>query len=153
MSELANYLKEWMKGVVEAFGKDIEALSHENLDKTWGESTRSGYDYAYEVALINRRVGCRLRGEDPGPMPWDFGKEWLKAPAEYRSKQKVIEFLNLTGDEVLNSIGDDPERQVKVGDEMQTVYQIVFFATSHTAYHDAQLNFIQEMTGDMAVHW
>src|SRR5579864_7671611 len=37
----------------ELFVKDIEAITHEDLAKSWGVSSRTGYDIAYEVAIIN----------------------------------------------------------------------------------------------------
>ena len=58
---------------------------------------------------------------------------------------------------MLDSIGTDVEKSVPVsgpgGVGTRPIYQIVIGAAKHTFYHDAQLNFIQQLTGDMEVHW
>jgi hypothetical protein len=33
------------------------------------------------------------------------------------------------------------------------IYELVFFAAMHNMYHDAQLNYVQQLYGDMDVHW
>jgi len=137
----------------EFFVKDINAISHEDLGKSWGAGSRTGYDIAYEVAIINRRMAFWCRGENPGPMPWKFGEEWLKAPAEFQNKEAVIGLIKETADELLNCANGDIEKEVVIGEDEAFVYQMILRGAQHTSYHAAQLNFIQELTGDMAVHW
>ena len=138
------------------FVRDLNALSEENLGKSWSGS-RTAYDIAYEVGLVNRRAAKMCREVEFGPWPWEFGNEWLKAPDELRSKAAIMKHIEETGQELLDSIGTDVEKIVRVsgpsGDGARPIYQIVIGATKHTFYHDAQLNFIQELTGDMQVHW
>ena len=92
-----------------------------------------------------------------GPWPWEFGEEWLKAPDELKSKAAIVKHIEQAGQELLDSIGTDVEKFVPVsgpgGEGTRPIYQIVIGAAKHTFYHDAQLNFIQELTGDMEVHW
>ena len=138
------------------FVQDLEALSEENLSKSWSGS-RTAYDIAYEVGVVNRRAAKMCREMDPGAWPWAFGDEWLKAPDELRSKAAIVKHIEETGQEMLDSIGTDVEKNVRVsgpsGDGTRPIYQIVIGAAKHTFYHDAQLNFIQQLTGDMKVHW
>lgn len=138
------------------FVGDLDALSEESLGKSWSGS-RTAYDIAYELGLVNQRAAMMCREMDPGPWPWEFGKEWLKAPDELQSKAAIVKFIEETGQELLDSIGTDVEKSVRVtgpgGDGTRPIYQIVIGAAKHTFYHDAQLNFIQELTGDMKVHW
>jgi len=150
--ELRSYVIKHFKTVIEEFVKDLNALSEENLSKSWS-GTRTAYDIAYEVGLINRRIAMLCREEDPGPWPWEFGKEWLKAPDELRSKATIVKHIEETGQELLDSVGTDVEKIVPVGEARPAIYQLVIGAAKHTFYHDAQLNFIQELTGDMSVHW
>lgn len=151
--DLRAFVASHVDEAVKEFLQDLDALSHEDLGKSWGAGSRCAYDFAYEVAIINRRVADRLRGVDPGPMPWAFGKEWLKAPTEYRDKDKVGELLATGKQAILDALGEDPSRPVAVGESVQPAYQLALFAAYHTTYHDAQLNFIQQLAGDMAVHW
>lgn len=151
-SDLQVFVKEFGE-TIDGFMKDIEALSHDLLDQTWGLGSRTGYDIVYEVGIINMRVAARFKGEDPGPMPWEFGKEWLKAPEEFRNKQVAKKHIRQTAEAVNESLGEDLERLITVGDESKPLYLLLNFATMHTSYHDAQLNFIQQMSGDMTIHW
>src|SRR5215469_6076891 len=95
------------------FVKDLSALSETDLGKSWS-GTRTAYDIAYEVGVVNRRAAKMCREENPGPWPWDFGKEWLKAPDELRSKAAIVKHIEETGQELLDSIGTDVEKFVPV---------------------------------------
>lgn len=152
-ADLRSFVVKTFTGSIEGFLKDLDALSHEDLKQSFGKSSRTAYDFIYEVGIINQRVATRCRGEDPGPMPWTFGDGWLSAPAEFYDKEASKQHIQSTGDAVLAAVGEDVERSVAVGENMQPVYQLVLFAAEHTQYHDAQLNFIQAMVGDLAVHW
>ncbi len=130
---------------VESVKKDLAELTHDDLDRSWGSSSRRAYDVVYELGLINRRIAHRLRGEEPGPMPWKFGEEWLQAPEEMRDKASVAELFDATANEVLDAALDSTDEPY--------VIEMLSFLTAHAMYHDGQLNFIQSMKGDMAVHW
>jgi len=146
MTELAAYFVDQVRGAVSAFCDDIDALTHEQLDRSYNEKTRRAYDYIFEVAVVNLRVAARLRGEDPGPMPWDFGVNWLGAPKEYRDKEAVLAYTREAGDELITAA------QEYMGDERELIEKLVFIRV-HISYHDGQLNYIQSLDGDLAVHW
>ncbi len=149
---LRTYALNSFKTANEEFVQDLQALGEENLGKSWF-GTRTAYDLAYEVGLVNRWMASCCREVNPGPWPWEFGKEWLKAPAEFQNREAVIKHIQESGQEFLDSVGPDIEKVVHIAEEARPIYQLVLGATKHTFYHDAQLNFIQELTGDMAVHW
>jgi len=153
---LRSYVIKTFKIANEEFVQDLNALSEINLGKSWSGS-RTAYDIAYEVGVLNRRMAMTCREEDTGPWPWDFGKEWLKAPDELQSKAAIVKHVEEAGQALLDSIGGNVEKIVRVagpgGDATRPIYQIVIGAAKHTFYHDAQLNFMQEMTGDLEVHW
>jgi len=153
---LRSYVIKTFEIANEEFVKDLSALSESDLGKSWSGS-RTAYDIAYEVGVLNRRIAMMCREMDPGPWPWEFGNEWLKAPDELRSKAAIVKHIEEAGQEVVNSIGRDVEKTVRVvgpsGDGTRPIYQIVIGAAKHIFYHDAQLNFIQQLTGDMEVHW
>jgi len=152
-TDLRTFVTDSFESAIADFLKDIDALSHDDLSKSFGKGSRCAYDFIYEVGVINQRVAFRCRAEDPGPMPWKFGEEWLGAPAEFRDKEAAKRHIKKTSEEVLASIGDEVERPVVVGETDDPAYQRINFATMHTMYHDAQLNYIQSMVGDLAVHW
>jgi hypothetical protein len=125
---------------------DLGQLTHEDLDRTWMSGERRAYDFIYEVAIVNNRIAKRLAGEDPGPMPWVFGKEWLKAPDYYRDKARASEFLSDSSDAVRTAAETSLLEGAKIVD-------LLAFSVRHMSYHDGQLNFIQSLKGDMALHW
>lgn len=149
---LKSYVKKTFETANEEFVRDLGALSEENLGKSWSGS-RTAYDIAYEVGVLNRRLAMICRELDPGPWPWEFRKEWLKAPAELQSRAAIVAHIEQAGQELVDSIGADVEKLVPVAEGTRPIYQVVIGAAKHTFYHDAQLNFMQEMSGDMEVHW
>jgi hypothetical protein len=156
LEALRSYVIKTFENANGEFVQDLEALSETNLGKSWSGS-RTAYDIAYEVGVVNRRAAMMCREMDPGAWPWEFGNEWLKAPDELQSKSAIVKHMEETGQELLDSIGRDVEKIVRIvgpgGDGTRPIYQIVIGAAKHTFYHDAQLNFMQQLTGDMDVHW
>ncbi|MBI3720928.1 MAG: hypothetical protein HY248_00115 [Fimbriimonas ginsengisoli] len=113
----------------------------------------TAFDFSYEVGWLNRRIATRFRGEDPGPIPTKFGEEWLEAPEELRTKEALAQYLRTTADELIAVIPEGLDKVIKVAENKTPAYQMLLFASLHTSYHDAQLNYIQSMSGDMTVHW
>ncbi len=153
---LRSYTIESFATANKEFVQDLNALSEENLGRSWNGS-RSAYDIAYEIGLLNQRFAVVCREQNPGSWPWEFGKEWLQAPDEFRNRDAIVKHVEEAGQELLDSIGTDVVRVVSFqgssGVTSRPIYQLVIAAAKHTFYHDAQLNFMQVMSGDMAVHW
>jgi hypothetical protein len=151
-SIIAYMIKEFEDGAA-AMVSDIEALNHEDLEKNWGESSRCAYDVIYEVAVLYRRSAMTLAGKEPGPLPWKFGEEWLVAPDDFHDKEKILQFYRLGTQELLQEARRREIEPAETGDGPSKVFKSLQFAVMHTAYHDAQLNYIQAIKGDMALHW
>lgn len=146
-------LVENFRSAITRFTNDLKALSEENAGKCWGGVSRCAFDFAYEMVLIHERTATLLRGEDPGPPPWKFGEEWVKAPDSLRTIDAMSARLNESVETLLAAIGDDFEKKVKMGETEVPVWRRLQFLGIHTMYHDAQLNFMQAMAGDGSVHW
>jgi DinB family protein len=135
--------------------RDLDVLSEEQILGTAGGSARRPVDFTYEVASINQRVAMRLRGEVPPPAPEWTG--WSVAPTEYQSKAAIAEYMRSTGDELIAAAKSVPEEEAgkMVGTEgnERPAHALASFAAMHTMYHDAQLNFIQSLQGDLEMHW
>jgi hypothetical protein len=152
--KLASYMIERFRSAAKRIPEDMETLAHDDLIKTWGDGTRCAYDVIYELAVLNKRQAQIIRGEDPGQLPWTFGEDWLQAPDAYRTKPESMAFFNASTDEVLSEcekLGDEPA--MMEGGEPTKLFKGLSFAVGHIMYHDAQLNFIQSLKGDMDVHW
>jgi hypothetical protein len=135
--------------------QDLEAMTEEQLLAPAGGSARTAVDFTYETALINRRVAARLAGTEPPAMPEAEG--WLVAPSEVRNKAAIIEYMRKACEELSAAARAVPEAEggklVGPAGNERPAYDLAHFAAMHTMYHDAQLNFIQELGGDLEVHW
>jgi len=150
---LADFMIDSFRSATQRFTEDLAVLDHEDLAKTMGEGGRCAYDFIYEVAIINARLAMKMRGEDPGPPAWDFGKEWLKAPEAYRTKDAATDYFKGRADELMAEYAKVESPVMLENDAPTTMFKNLQFLMGHTMYHDAQLNFLQSLKGDMAVHW
>lgn len=130
--------------------QDLRAMSEEDLAHA-PEGTRSALDVTHEVALVNHRLAKRLRSEDPGPWPGTNG--FLRAPENERTGDAAVRSLQDSVDALVAAFGDDPMRTVNLPSGPVPVLDLALDALAHMAYHDGQLNYIQSLRGDTAVHW
>ena len=135
------------------YRKDLDALSDEAILGSPGGEARSPIDFTYEVAMINRRIAARLRGEDVPPMPEIEG--WMVAPPEWRAggKAKTVAEFDASMKDVIDAIGDDVSRPLVTPARTTTAFEVALFCGLHVMYHDAQLNYVQALNGDSAMHW
>jgi hypothetical protein len=135
------------------FLQDLENLPEDAFKKSLGGKARTAADIAYEVRLTNERLCRDLRGlpSEEAPNPWTH------APEDVRSKDAAIASFRTSSEEVLQLI----ERLSR--EELEEVVPGVLgearradhcrAMTVHLWYHSGQLNFIQTLLGDSAIHW
>ncbi|MCU0316556.1 MAG: hypothetical protein MUC92_08185 [Fimbriimonadaceae bacterium] len=131
---------------------DVRAMSNETLSATAGGATRSGFDFLYEVAVVNKRMAARFKGQDPGPS----SEGWIMAPEEFRDQEKIASLLEESYEEIAEAVESfDSNRfdEQPIPESTWTYLDLAGLAAIHGVYHDAQLNYIQAMHGDEAVHW
>jgi hypothetical protein len=134
--------------------KDLNALPEDKVVESPGGSARPAADFVYEVAFINRRCAMRLRGEAPPPVE---NEPWIVAPEGFRTKDALTREMEESTAELLagfdqrgpNGLTD----LIPLPREEWTVFQLATFVTRHMNYHDAQLNYLQSLYGDLEVHW
>ena len=140
------------ESAVELFVKDIEALEESQLEGCNG-SARKPIDFAYEVGILNQHIARRVLSE-PSSLP---NEGWIVAPPEFRSKAAVTALLRESAETLLaatRTLGEDGgDRTVPTSEGETPVFDLVYFAAMHTMYHDGQLNYVQAIAGDLAVHW
>ena len=148
------FFTEKLQGAKRAYLDDLNAMSEDDLGTSPGGAARTAFDYTYETSFVNRRVACRLRGEDPGAFPNDG---WMKAPNEAKSKQAAIENFSASMDEVIAAWDALPEtdldRAIPLANGQTNPLDVVFLCVYHTGYHDAQLNYVQSLNGDTKMNW
>lgn len=151
---LKDYLIERMKTLSANYIEDLEACSEEVLASNPGGSARTAYDFTYEVIVVNRRITKRLKGEDPGPFPRDG---WIKAPPEFCAKSVAIADFRASAEDVMAAFEADPEseieRKIALPAGETSPLDLITLTYNHWNYHDAQLNYLQAIRGDEAVHW
>lgn len=154
MPSVKESLAELIENAGKDYVKDLESLTTEQLAASLGGSARRGADFTYEVAVVNHRVAARLRGEDPGPWPFE---SWAVAPEDGATQEALIESVKAsTADaaDALRSVDDeDLFAPLMLGESETTKFRLAAMVLVHLSYHDGQLNYIQSLNGDGEIHW
>lgn len=145
-----------MKQIGDALGlylADLEAMSDEVLAQAPGGSARSAYDMTYEVCHIHRRIAKRLKGEHLEPM--DPSKGWMRAPEEFRNKTAAITEMKESAAAMIAGLEAEADfnRAIPLPTGTTSPLDLASLAAVHLMYHDAQLNYIQSLNDDVAMHW
>ncbi|RYG45626.1 DinB family protein [bacterium] len=141
---LSNRLRE----TTTLWAKDLRAHRPEELTTKLGEGARSPADIAWECVLTNRRLAMRMRGEEP------FNLDGFPScPPESANATSLIRALSESSDELLAAAGEDMAREITYPGGSESVFSYAEFAAMHMMYHLGQINYIQTLYGDPAVHW
>ena len=148
---LLAHVREQIETARTFYVNDLTALSEEALSTSFAGNARVPYDFTYEVVIVNQRVTARLT---TGVVPaWPFGDGWATAPDDFKSKEVAIAAVNASVDEILAAVGDDVTRMITTSEGEKPAFDLALFAGMHMMYHDAQLNYVQSLHGDAAMHW
>lgn len=151
--------KSFMIGTIEhvsaTFVKDLRHLPDDKLNASPMGCARPPLELAAECAGYNNMIAGAIKGE-PMEMPsperikayyasidtFDKAKEALET-----SSAALVSALNGASEEVLAGMATAP------WGETMPLYVLVGIAASHMSYHDGQINYIQCLYGDGAMHW
>lgn len=153
--DLKDFLLEKIAGWKGSYLEDLRAMTHEHLAASIGGSARTAYDFTFETAYVNERIATRLRGEDPGPSPYEG---WITAPEDFCSPDAAIARFESSADALIAAAQALPaeklEAEIPLPDGRTTkALDLLSMSFVHMAYHDGQLNLLQAMNGDSEVHW
>jgi hypothetical protein len=147
------FFVEQIESARDCYVKDLECMSEEDLARSPGGVARAGFDYTYEVALINNRFASRLCGEPVDKLP----EGWITAPETHRNKQAAIDGIKISTDRFLSAFKAVPDedllKTIVLENGTATALEYAMICTYHMGYHDAQLNQMQAIQGDPKVHW
>jgi hypothetical protein len=132
--------------------EDLAAMTDEQIFGQANGVARKAADFTYETAVVNRIVAQRLRGEEVTP----GGDGWIVAPEGMTREDLVADFDSSCQSLIdeINKLGEaGATKMIKTRTGEQPAYKYAGFPAMHIMYHDAQLNFIQSLSGDMDVHW
>lgn len=151
---LKSFLRDRIAKGCNRYIDDLEAMPEEMLARSPGGSARTPYDFTYEIVYVNRRLTKRLKGEDPGPANMET---WLTAPIEFQSKDEAKKQMRESTDGLLaafDTVGENElERVIPLPQGETSPLDLAALTLTHISYHDAQLNYLQAMSGDDKVHW
>jgi hypothetical protein len=154
MSSFRDSLIELIEGAGKDYVKDLESLTTDHLTASLGGAARKGADFSYEVAIVNQRVAARLRGDDPGPWPFEA---WATVPEEHASQEALIDLVSKSVSEVTEALASLSDEEliapVMIGENETSRYKLASVVLIHLSYHDGQLNYIQSLNGDAEIHW
>lgn len=153
---LKTYLGNAVKEAGKMYVQDLEAMPENVLQASPGGVARRPLDYSYEIAVINKRITHRLRGEDPGVWPGP-AEGFIVAPSEYSTKDAAVKFVRSSFDNLTAAWEtveeNDLERKIETPTGDTSPLDLISMAASHASYHDGQLNYAQCIAGDGEVHW
>ena len=151
---IKDFFAEQIASTRDYYVQDLEAMSEEVLARSPGGEARTPYDFTHEVAIVNRHTARRIRGEE-SVFPGSNG--WIKAPPEACSKSAAIEDVRASMNDLLaawNALpAEDILSPIQVKNGETNAMRCVSMCIYHAGYHDAQLNYLQSMQGDIEVHW
>lgn len=143
-------MAKFIRDAAERMCGDIEVLSDEQMMASPGEGGRRAVDYCAESAMVLGRIAARLRGEEPPEAP----KGWYVAPGDLQAKDALLAEIRQRTEECAKAMeAIVPEDFTKVIAVETSPLEFGYVAAMHTMYHDAQLNMLQAMGGDLDVHW
>lgn len=134
--------------------KDIRALSEEQFVQAPAPNTRRPIDFMYETAEVNKMLAKRIRREEVIRTPQEG---WMVAPEGFKTKAQAEEAISASIDELLAAV--EPMTEEQMHDMVPTsqgdtpIWDLLMFASFHTIYHDGQLTYVQQIHGDMKMHW
>lgn len=154
MSDIKTFIASKLDMVCHLFSKDMEALSHDQLNHSASGCARTAYDVAFEIVTTNQLFAKIVRGEDIEPISFEG---WIIAPDEFKSKEGAINAVRASFEDMKASLLACPEDELTatidtpIGPKSRA--DIAFMSVYHGGYHSGQLNYIQTLHGDGAMHW
>ncbi|MGC4043376.1 MAG: hypothetical protein QM758_06195 [Armatimonas sp.] len=135
------------------FSQDIEALPEEAFARSQGGKARTVADIVHEVNLTNDCLRQHLLGEPVLIRP----NAQTTAPDDLNTKDAVMQSFKTSSGQVIQAV-----KQLSVAQMEETIpgetgegtrADHCRAMTVHLWYHSGQLNYIQTLLGDDAMHW
>lgn len=144
---------EALRSAFRMFRQDLDALPEDAFDRCCGGKARTVADIVHEVNLVNDHVRATVCGE---PL-FDWPEAWITAPENQRTKATVMAAFDASADKAVAAFeGMDGDRfmtPMEPEDPKSAPLGHLRFLLMHCFYHSGQLNFIQTLLGDDAMHW
>jgi len=152
--DVAPSLANWTRRVAGMYVKDLKALSPDAYLSSSGGVARSAKEFTLEVISFNYFGAMLLNGEAP-PNPTDEEKAAFAASLD--SIENACNAVTASAEALADAMQANGHRFAERvtapwGEEMD-VYTLANLCANHIMYHDGQLNIVQSLHGDAAMHW
>lgn len=148
---LVGILQRW----VAFFDKDLAHTTEEQAAAIPGGAARPALEFVAECGAFCGMVARIVNGEH---VPYPDADQRKAYYATVTSKEKALAILHEGADALAATIGglsdEDLMRDTMApwGQPLKVV-ELLAIAVTHVAYHSGQLNYLQLLNGDTAVHW
>lgn len=145
----------WTRQLGQMYSKDLEHVPDTTITNSPGGAARSVGNFTAEVVGLCLMTVKALQGEQ-----LQFPPEEVQA--EFAAKFTTREFCQEQVQKAANALADALEAATDEQLETQitapwgqplSAFGFATIASNHILYHDGQLNYIQALNGDGAIHW
>lgn len=153
--DLKSFLTDFIQKQAETLLKDMRHLTDEQLSTPPMGCARPVLEFVAECAGFNRGLARTTLGEQ-FELPSQAEREQFYRSIDTREKAThllqdsvvaLVDAIKSVSDEDLN------KEVMAYWGEPITLYRFIHTAGVHMAYHDGQVNYLQCLHGDGAVHW
>ena len=135
--------------------KDLKHVPSDKLNVSPMGCARRPLEFVAECAGFNRLLSKTIRGEE-APLPSDEERKNFYASCD--SFEKAKHMLEDSTQLLLDALNALPEQELTrevtaYWGQQMPLYKLIHAAAVHMAYHDGQVNYIQCLYGDSAIHW
>lgn len=152
--DAAKELASWTRRLGGMYAKDLKAISDEAYTQNCGGCARTVHDFTAECVGITNLIAQVVRGETPSQQGEEIAAEFKES---LNTREKGIQGILASSEALASAIEQNTDKlgnmtQAPWGEPL-SVYNLANIGANHIMYHDGQLNYIQSINGDGAVHW
>lgn len=149
------FLSGWVQNLAGMYCADIKAIPNEKLGTSPGGCARTPQQFSAEVVGLCKWTAAKLRGEEPVQRTED---EMQAFGTTMNSQDAICGAINAASTEFSEALMACPDDRLNstVTPPWQMdapLYMIALITANHIWYHDGQLNYLQALNGDEAIHW
>lgn len=145
----------WIRQIAMMYCKDLDAITNEQFTTSFAGKARTPQSYTAEVIGFNFMVAKILSGESPS-MPSD--EEQIAFQNSVATTEIAKSMMTESAEAMASALEALTPEQL--GEEVQTPWGMPItkfgfanLTAGHMWYHDGQLNYVQSLNGDDAIHW
>ena len=154
-TDLKSFLAEAIETSAATLIKDLAHIPEDKMDQSPMGCARSPLDFTVECAGFTGLILKAVKKEEAS-MP--SAEEIKQFQAMFNTREKAVGLLKSNTDELVAAVRnmDDAELSREIPTywgTSETLAKMLYIVASHNSYHDGQVNYIQCLYGDGAMHW